>query len=178
MTIGANDNLREDFAFGGSALALFGPVFLIFAFFALVWIGFFLSGAQGSALARLCLVGCGVATPVLLAHAALRQATVRVEIEPEALFAHRGFPSLELRRIEWEDISGVAVLRNASSALTGASTLVLTLTGGRRVVISDLADAEAAREAIAAQCAERALAGPGPANAVDDECRGRARKAG
>lgn len=166
MTIGANDNLREEFAFGGSVLALFGPVVLLFAIFVLAYAGFFLGGAQGSAIARLCLVVCGVATPLLFAHAALRQAMVRVEIEPEALFVHRGFPSLKLRRVEWADVAGVAVLTNASSTLTGASTLVLELSGGGRIAIADLANARGAKDAILTGFAERAVAGVAPVDAA------------
>ncbi len=147
---GENDNraIADGLGFGASRRALFAPAAVV----ALSYAGLFLVlarlGAADSALARLCLVVVGVAVPLMVAHAAMKAVTTRVQVFAHAVLVHPGFPRREPMEIPYAVIRSVGVRRGVGGRATGSGTLVLELGGGGYVTACDLADADDAAEAI------------------------------
>lgn len=152
MRAGINDNIPvgDGRVFRASAEALFVPVAAVLAAYVVACLALVLAGHGEGVLIRFLLVSAGVATPFLLAQAVLRHVTIRVQPTRHALNIHTGFPSARTEALAWNEIREVTVRRPPLGFPADAGTLRITLAGGRRVAVADLAGADAAKEAILA----------------------------
>lgn len=150
MQAGVNDNVPvgDGRVFRASAAALFVPVAVVLAVYGSLYLLIALAGHGDGALARLCLVAGGLATPFLLAQAVLRLVTIRVQPTGNALYLHRGFPSRDTLAIAWNDIRAISVKRPPLGFPQAAGTLCIDLTDGRSIAVADLEDAAVARDVL------------------------------
>jgi hypothetical protein len=93
------DNDNPDVGGGGtfvpSTVAVFLPSAVIVGGYLAAWTGLWIAGRGDGALARLCLLVLSLGGPFLVAHALLRRFTARVEVLPQAVMVHAGFPRSE-----------------------------------------------------------------------------------
>ena len=150
---GVNDNPQPGFGgpFLPSALSLFLPTLTILSGYGVVLAGLVVAGRGDGALARLCIVVLALGGPFLIAHATLRAFTIRVAVMPRTLYVHRGFPSSQAQDIPYRLIERVAIRRGLAGRISGSGALVVTLLGGRRIVVGDLKNPDRARAAILRQ---------------------------
>lgn len=159
---GVNDNPQPGYGgpFLPSALSLFLPSLVILSGYGLALAGLVVAGRGDGALARLCIVVLALGGPFLIAHATLRFFTIRVAVMPRALYMHRGFPSSEAQDIPYRLIDRVAVRRGLAGRISGGGALVVTLLGGRQIVVGDLKHPHQARAAIVRQMPDEARPAP------------------
>lgn len=139
--------------FAPSTIALFLPVALIVAGYGVFLAALILAGMGDGAVARLCMVVLALASPFLIAHAALRRITTRLEIFSHAVHLQPGFPKKEQFVVPYALIRSVRVRRGFGGWLTGSGTVALELTNGARIAACDLSAPDRAREAIEARMA-------------------------
>jgi membrane protein YdbS with pleckstrin-like domain len=144
-----NDNAE----FGGgpfapSIAALFMPAAVIAAGYGTLLATLILFDMGDGAVARLCIVVLALAAPFLIAHAALRWVTTRLDIFSHAVHLQPGFPKNEQYVVPYALIRSVRVRRGLGGWLSGSGTVSIELTNGARIAACDLAEPERARDAI------------------------------
>lgn len=127
---------------------IFAPTVIIFVGYALLW--FFLSstGKSDTNLARLFIVVMSVFVPLLAAHAFLRFQTIRLQINPNALACHTGWPMDLPVEVPLAMIENVTIKRGLAGRLFGGGTIILQLPANNTFVITDLAEPDDAKAAI------------------------------
>lgn len=148
--LGQNDNASVGGEYRPSRFALFLPTAVIGAGYGTLLTALALGGRSDTTAFRFCVAVLALCLPFLFAHALLRALTIRVRLLPHAAFVHRGFPSIGAVEIPYDGISRLRIVRGFGGRLTGGGTLLIDA-GGGRVAVCDLADPEAARDAIAAR---------------------------
>ncbi len=133
-----------------SAWQIFLPTLAIALLYFGVWGYFHIVGKAEASLARLSLLVLGVGVPLLAVHAFLRYQTIRVQVVDNAVRYHPGWPRDMPVDMPLELIDRVKVRRGVSGRLFGLGTLVLWLTSGQKVAVTDLRWPEEARDAIEA----------------------------
>jgi len=129
---------------------IFAPTLIILVAYSISWLMLSLAGKSDSNLARLFIVVMSVGVPLLAAHAFLRYQTIRIQVNEDCLFCHPGWPKDLPIEVPISMVEKVVVKRGLSGRLFGGGTLVLHLKAENKVIIADLADPEAAKEAILA----------------------------
>jgi membrane protein YdbS with pleckstrin-like domain len=132
------------------AWQIFLPSFAILLLYFGVWAYFHLIGKADAGLARLSLMVMGVGVPLLAVHAFLRYQTIRIQVVENAVRYHPGWPKDMPVDMPLDLIERVRVRRGISGRLFGLGTLVLDLTSGQKVAVTDLRKPEEARDAIEA----------------------------
>lgn len=98
------------------------------------------AGWDGSELFRLFVIVLALGVPLIAAHAFLRYETARVQVLPDRIRYHPGWPKDVPLDIPRELILRLAVKRGFAGLVFGGGTLVIETTAGTRVAIADLAD--------------------------------------
>lgn len=147
---GVNDNagLITGGSYLPSTLAVFLPSLVIIGGYAALLCALVVAGRADGAIARLCMVVLAVASPFLLAHAALRRFTSRVDLMPHAAYLHVGFPSGQPYEVPYGLIHRAFVRTRLVGRLIGGATLVVELVDGRRIAVQCLAEAGVAATAL------------------------------
>ena len=127
---------------------IFAPTMIILVAYSISWLMLSLAGKSDSNLARLFIVVMSVGVPLLAAHAFLRYQTIRLQVNKDCLFCHPGWPKDLPIEVPITMVEKVVVKRGLSGRLFGGGTIVLNLKAENKVVIADLSDPEAAKEAI------------------------------
>lgn len=160
---GVNDNADLDTGgpFLPATVAVFLPSLIIICGYGMLLAALALAGRADGAIARLCIAVVALGGPFLLAHAALRRFTTRVDLMPHAAYLHTGFPAGQPFEIPYRLIRRACVKRGFAGRLTGSGTLVVELLDGRRIAVCDLARPDAAAASIARLVA-REIQDPSP----------------
>lgn len=142
MILGENDNLAASagHSFRASKVALFLPVAVIAAGYGLLLLWLWSTGEFASGIARLATFVLALGLPLLLAHAALRYATISVQLRDGFVQARPGFPHRGTLSIPYTDIEDVEIKRGFAWIAGSYGTLVLRLRNGERISICDLRD--------------------------------------
>jgi len=127
---------------------IFLPTLAIGLLYFGVWGYFHLIGRAEASLSRLSLIVLGVGVPLLAVHAFLRYQTIRIQVVENAVRYHPGWPKDMPVDMPLELIDRVKVRKGISGRLFGLGTLVLHLTSGQKVAVTDLRWPEEARDAI------------------------------
>lgn len=127
---------------------IFAPTTVILIAYSFSWLLLAMADMSDTNLARLFIVVMAVFVPLLAAHAFLRYQTIRVQVNEDCLFCHPGWPKDLPLEVPVAMIEDVVVKRGLSGRLFGGGTLVLHLVAENKVVIADLAEPDAAKEAI------------------------------
>ncbi len=127
---------------------IFAPTFIILVGYSFSWLLLAIADMSNSNLARLFIVVMSVCVPLLAAHAFLRYQTIRVQVNDDCLFCHAGWPKDLPVEVPIAMIDKIIVKRGLSGRLFGGGTLVLYLAVENKIVIVDLAEPDAAKQAI------------------------------
>jgi membrane protein YdbS with pleckstrin-like domain len=127
---------------------IFAPTIVILIAYSFSWLLLAMADMSDTNLARLFIVVMAVFVPLLAAHAFLRYQTIRVQVNEDCLFCHPGWPKDLPLEVPVAMIEDVVVKRGLSGRLFGGGTLILHLVAENKVVIADLAEPDAAKEAI------------------------------
>ncbi len=117
---------------------IFLPTLMISVMYAGTWIYLSSMGMEGSALSRLIVIVIAIGVPVLAAHAFLRYQTIRVQILPDGLRYHPGWPKDLPVDLPYDLIEDAKIKYGLLGWLFKTGTLVLVLTTGNTVAIADL----------------------------------------
>lgn len=157
MTRGLNDN--TELAGGRLFAPAIGPLLVPAIVLSLVYGGMLgwlvMSGQGDSSAARLCIVTLA-ATPFLIAYAVLRRATTRLLVLPHGIHIEPGFPKSGAVEVPYGLIRSLEVKTGFGGRVAGSGTLVVRMANRQSAAVTDLADAEAAANAIRAEMAARA----------------------
>lgn len=123
---------------------LFMPTLAIAVLYSMAWLYLVTSGRSDYALARLLVIVMAVGVPLLAAHAFLRYQTIRVQILPDAVRYHPGWPRDLPIDMPLDLIDRVRVKHGLSGRVFGGGTLVMELTTGEKAAVADLSDPEGA----------------------------------
>lgn len=150
VMLGENDNLvaGSGKSFHTSITALFLPVGVIAAGYAMLLIWLLLTGSAGSGIARLCIVVLSVGIPLLIAHALLRYFTTQIRPQKHAVLLHLGFPRSEPVEVAYPLIREIHVKRGIGGRIADSGTLLFRLADGRRIAVCDLAQPQIVRDEI------------------------------
>jgi hypothetical protein len=135
---------------------LFLPTLAVAILYAGTWAYLHWSGYGHYAVARLAVIVLAVGVPLLAAQAFLRYQTIRLQVLPDDVRYHSGWPRDLPVDMPCELIERVRVKTGISGILFGGGTLIMDLRTGEKAVVADLSDPEAARMQI-----EKRLAGRG-----------------
>ncbi len=127
---------------------IFAPTIIILVAYSLSWLLLALADMSASNLARLFIVVMSVFVPLLAAHAFLRYQTIRLQVNDDCLFCHPGWPKDLPIEIPISMIKKIVVKRGLSGRLFGGGTIVLHVAAENKIVIADLAEPDAAKQAI------------------------------
>jgi len=117
---------------------IFVPTIVVLIGYGLALWYLWFTGRSEMALFRLFAIVMAVGVPLLAAHAFLRYETVRVQLMPETLRYHPGWPKDMAIEIPRELITGLYVKRGLSGWLFGGGTLIVKTSTRNRVAIADL----------------------------------------
>ncbi|MCG6859531.1 MAG: hypothetical protein LJE67_15845 [Salaquimonas sp.] len=134
---------------------LFLPTIAIAVIYSAAWIYLVNAGKGDYALVRLLVIVMAVGVPMLAVHAFLRYQTIRVQVLPDAVRYHPGWPRDLPIDMPLDLIDQVRVKHGLSGLLFGGGTLVMDLTTGEKAAVADLSNPDRAREAIEQRMAER-----------------------
>ena len=150
MILGENDNLAApaDHSLRASKVALFLPVAVIAAGYGLLLLWLWFTGELASGIARLAVIVLAFGLPMLLAHAALRYATISMQLQDGFVQARPGFPQRGTLNIPYTDIERIDIKRGIARLVGNYGTLVVHLKNTDKVSICDLGDPEAICEEI------------------------------
>lgn len=150
MILGENDNLAAPAGhiFRASKVALFLPVAVIAAGYGLLLLWLWSTGESASGIARLAAIVLALGIPLLLAHAALRYATISVQLRDGFIQARPGFPQGVTHSIAYTDIEDIEIKRGISRLAGSYGTLVLRSRTAERISICDLGNPEIIRSEI------------------------------
>ena len=127
---------------------LFLPTIAIAVIYSAAWFYLVNTGKGDYALVRLLVIVMAVGVPLLAAHAFLRYQTIRVQVLPDAVRYHPGWPRDLPIDMPLDLIDRVRVKRGLSGLLFGGGTLVMDLTTGEKAAVADLYDPQGARRTI------------------------------
>lgn len=166
--LGENDNLADESGteYMPSRAALFLPVAIVAIGYATLLFWLWIAGSFGSGIARLSVLVLAVGVPLLVAYAALRYFTIRIQLLTRSLQINLGFPRNEPLDIPYPLIRDIRIRRGLAGRAIGTGTLVLHLSTGQKIAVCDLNDPERIRNDI-----EQRIDGDDPADAVSDELR-------
>ncbi|MEX0346012.1 MAG: hypothetical protein AB3N20_13895 [Rhizobiaceae bacterium] len=144
MILGENDNLAAPagHSFRASKVALFLPVAVIAAGYGLLLVWLWSTGELASGIARMAAIVLAFGLPLLMAHAALRYATIYVQLRDGFVQARPGFPHRGTLNIPYADIEDTEIKRGISRLAGSYGTVVLRLKTTERISICDLRDPE------------------------------------
>ncbi|MEP3439678.1 MAG: hypothetical protein ABJN75_23250 [Hoeflea sp.] len=134
-----------------SAPALFLPGLVVAGGYAALWFYLHATGRGDGVLARVCLVVLVIGVPCLLAYAGLRLATTRLTLRGAHLEAHPGFPARDPVIVAYPAVTGLVLRRGLSGWITGAGSLVIRRENDNPLVVSGLANPDAALAALSAR---------------------------
>lgn len=160
--LGENDNLAVGSGneFMPSRAALFLPVIVVAIGYATLLSWLWLSGSFSSGIARLSIVVLAVGVPLLVAYAALRYFTIRIQLLTRSLQINLGFPRNEPLDIPYPLIRDIEIRRGLAGRATGSGTLVFRLATGQNIAVCDLSDPDRVRDAIERQIDGGGLSDP------------------
>jgi len=139
---GENDNpgRDENATFAASRVSLALPVVIIAAGYALLVAYLALSARSEPRIGQIAVILLSVGVPFVLAYAVLRALTVRVQLLSHAVIVHSGFPRAGGIEIPYALVLGSTVRRGMFERLAGAGTVVVELTDGTRLTITDISE--------------------------------------
>lgn len=151
--LGENDNLAvgSGIAYHPSMAALFAPVIVVAAGYALLSAWLWYAGISDSNIARLSIIVLTIGVPILCAHAVLRYFTIRIQLQSGFVLASTGFPRGEPRKIPYQLIRDLVIKRGFAGRLADSGTLVFHLVTGQTIAVCDLARPALIREEIERQ---------------------------
>ncbi|MEC9343092.1 MAG: PH domain-containing protein [Pseudomonadota bacterium] len=127
---------------------LFLPTLAIALIYSVAWLYLMNTDKGHYALTRLVVIVMAVGVPLLAVHAFLRYQTIRVQVLPDTVRYHSGWPRDLPIDMPLELIDRVRVKRGLSGMLFGGGTLIMDLATGEKAAIADLNDPGGARAAI------------------------------
>lgn len=147
MILGENDNLAAlaEEVFAPSKTALFLPVVVIAAGYALLLGWIWIAGDISSGIARLAIIVLIAGVPLLLAHAILRYLSTGIRLFDEFAKLNPGFPRYGSREILYSDIADIEL--NPSILPTKSGTVTIRLISGEKLAVCDLDHPQFVREA-------------------------------
>lgn len=117
---------------------IFLPTLMITLMYVGLWIFLSSKGMEKSALSRLIIIVMAIGVPVLAAHAFLRYQTIRVQVLPDGLRYHPGWPKDLPVDLPYDLIEDARIKYGLLGWVFRTGTLVLVLTTGNNVAIADL----------------------------------------
>jgi len=127
---------------------VFLPTVAVAIIYSGAWFYLINTGRDEYALVRLVFIVMSIGVPILAAHAFLRFQTVRVQVLPNAVRYHPGWPRDVPIDMPLDLIDRVRIKRGISGHVFGGGTLVMDLTTGQKAAVADLCNPKGARDAI------------------------------
>lgn len=117
---------------------IFVPTLAIAIMYLSSWTYLSVQGMEKSALSRLIVIVASIGVPLLAAHAFLRYQTIRVQVLPDGLRYHPGWPKDLPVDLPYDLIEDIRIKYGLLGWLFRTGTLVIDMTTGSKVAIADL----------------------------------------
>ena len=131
--------------------SLFLPSVVVALVYALAWSVLTFGGRGDGALAKIMFLTMMIAPPLLLVQAFLRFNSVGLALTKRHVLVAKGWPHMVGRQIDLKDISAIKYRSSPIGRALGAGKVVLKLSSGKSVSISDLRRPETICDAIRSQ---------------------------
>ncbi len=127
---------------------IFMPSIVILLAYFSAWALLSITDYSDSNLARLFIVVMSVFVPLLAAYAFLRYQTIRLQINEDCIYCHPGWPKDLATKVHLSMIEKIDIKQGLTGALFGGGSLLLYLTDGSNIEISNLANPNDAKKTI------------------------------